>query len=87
MFGLPLQSLARVLMWLAVIVFLVAGLVYLMRWLRGADEDESSQSGDLLTSFRDIHSRGQLSDDEYRTIRSRLAARMQGELKHEEDRS
>lgn len=87
MFGLPLQSLARVLMWLAVIVFLVAGLVYLMRWLRESGDDETGQSGDLLTSFRDIHSRGQLSDDEYRTIKSRLATRMQGKLKQDEDRS
>lgn len=87
MFGLPLHSFAQVLMWLAVIVFLMAGLVYLMRWMRESGEDEVAGSGDLMTSFRDIHSRGQLSDEEYRTIKSRLAARMQGELKQDDDRS
>lgn len=87
MLGLPLQAVARVLMWLAIIVLLLAGLVYLMRRLRESDDRDAAGSGDLLTSFRDIHERGQLSDEEFREIRSRLAAKMQGELKQDDDRS
>lgn len=87
MFGLPLQAVARILMWLAVIALLLAAFVCLMRWLRERNEADESTSGDLLTSFRDIHERGQLSEEEYQTIRRRLAAKMQGELKHDDDRS
>jgi uncharacterized membrane protein len=87
MFGIPFEAVARVLFWLAVIVFLLAGLVYLMRHLRDHEENEGTGTGDLMTSFRDIHARGQLSDEEYRAIKSRLSTRMQGELKRDDDRS
>jgi uncharacterized membrane protein len=87
MFGLPLEHVARVLFWFAVIVFLLAAGAYLVRRARAAGEDAPESSGDLLTQFREIHAQGQLSDDEYRTIKSRLAAKLQGELKREEDES
>jgi hypothetical protein len=74
-------------MWLAVIVFLLAGVVYLIRRMRDAGDEPPDSSGDLLTKFRDIHAQGELSDAEYQTIRSRLAARMQSELKHNDDAS
>jgi uncharacterized membrane protein len=87
MFGLPFEAVARVLFWLAIIALLLAGVAYLMRRLREPAADEERGSGDLMTSFRDIHAQGQLSDEEYRTIKSRLATRMQGELKRDDDTS
>jgi uncharacterized membrane protein len=85
--GLPLEHVARVLFWLAVIVFLTAGVVYLIRRMRDTGNEATESSGEMLTKFRDIHAQGDLSDDEYRTIKSRLATKMQGELKHDEDAS
>ena len=87
MLGLPLEHVARVLFWLAVIVFLTAGVVYLIRRMRDTGGEPAESSGELLTKFRDIHAQGDLSDEEYRTIKSRLAAKMQSELKQDGDAS
>lgn len=87
MFGLPLEHVARVLFWLAVIMLLTAGVVYLIRRMRNTDDEAPESAGELLTKFRDIHAQGDLSDEEYRTIKSRLAARMQDELKRDDDAS
>ena len=50
------------------------------RW-RGRDSDDQHGSHELLTNFREMHARGELSDQEYRTIKTRLAAVIHAELK------
>ncbi len=42
-------------------------------------------SGDLLTKFREMHSRGVLSDEEFRTIKTTLTERLQTELKNKDE--
>ena len=37
------------------------------------DADDTDQTLEMLTQFRDLHQEGGLSDDEFRLIRSRLA--------------
>lgn len=39
--------------------------------------DDTQDPSELLSKFRDLHSRGTLSDGEYRTIKSKLAAQIQ----------
>ena len=87
MLGLPLEHVARVLLWLAVMVLLTAGVVYLIRRMRDTGGEATESSGELLTKFRDIHAQGDLSDEEFRSIKSRLAAKMQTELKHDDGAS
>ena len=84
-FGLVEASL-----WFAVIFILLAGAFTLARRYRERgsilrrlrdnttqDEDDPRQ---LLTKFRDLHSRGTLSDGEYRTIKAKLATQIQDGL-------
>ena len=35
----------------------------------------------MLTKFRDLHSKGELSDEEFRTIKTKLADQLRAELK------
>lgn len=76
--------------WLAVIVALLAGVVTLARRYRqrgsllgnfrdGATSDEDDPTL-LLSKFRDLHSRGTLSDGEYRTIKAKLATQIHARL-------
>lgn len=78
------------LFWLAVILALLAGVVTLARRYRehgsllgsfgsraSGDEDDPTL---LLTKFRDLHSRGTLGDDEYRTIKAKLATEIHANL-------
>jgi hypothetical protein len=72
----------------AVFVYLIAtGLslaavgVYVVLKFRDFAEDDAPTTSELMTTFRDLHDEGGLTDVEYRTIKSRLAEQMQAELK------
>jgi uncharacterized membrane protein len=50
------------------------------RKLRDRVDHDKHQSSELMTKFRDLHARGGLSDEEYRSIKTKLAAELQIEL-------
>ena len=68
-------------MWFAVILALLALFVFVMRRFRGSDSEVQPPASELLTKFREVHRRGGLSDDEYRTIKTKLATQIEAELK------
>lgn len=62
-------------------VFLATALGFtVVRKLRGSADHDKHQSSELMTKFRELHARGGLSDEEYRTIKTKLAAKLQIEL-------
>ena len=77
-FGNYLPELTAGLAILCVIVLLG---VYLLRKFRDRAGDDESEPGQLLTKFGEMHSRGDLSETEYRTIKTVLATEVQDELK------
>jgi hypothetical protein len=75
--GLPLALLG--------VVLAVAALGFLLaRQLVRKSPDDAGQDGptplELLTKFREVHARGGLSDEEYRTIKGKLAAEVNAGL-------
>lgn len=72
-------------LWFASILVLFAlAILFLRKWRGGAAKDRQDPS-ELLTKFRELHLRGSLSDDEYRTIKTKLATRIGSELNDIED--
>jgi uncharacterized membrane protein len=70
------EPLLRAALWFAVILGLLAlAITGLRRWRGGSAKDQEDAS-ELLTKFREVHARGGLSDDEYRTIKTKLAAQI-----------
>ena len=69
---------------LALAVFLLAvcilGLAltvhFLRKWREYSDDDQQSQDA-MLSNFREMHSRGELSDEELRKIKTDIRARIQ----------
>ena len=57
---------------------------YFVRRLRGSTEEDQVSTSDMLTKFREMHAEGVLSDEEYRTIKTNLSARLQNEIKDNE---
>lgn len=54
--------------------------VWAIGWLRShfrEDSDDADGTLEMLTQFRELHQEGGLSDDEFRSIRSRLSRRVQ----------
>ena len=66
---------------LAVVVMVVIVGLIVAGSLRGRDRDDEQDTHQMLTKFREMHAKGELSDQEYRTIKTQLAAKMQAALK------
>ena len=66
---------------MAAIIALLALAITVMRRWRGGSADDQPSANELLTKFREMHSRGGLSDTEYRTIKTKLATQIEIELK------
>lgn len=75
---------ARLVLWCAGLGMAIAVAVYIVATVRGgfrASDDDNSDASELLTKFREIHAEGGLSDEEFRTIKTRLTDELSHELK------
>ena len=70
---------------LAALAILVAMGVYLAEKIRAGAVQKEPSASELLTKFREMHSRGVLSDEEFRTIKTTLTERLQTELKGKDE--
>ena len=67
--------------WLAVAA--VVGFYLIGKFRHGFRQSDQGPSN-LLDNFRELHTRGQLSDEEYRNIKSKLAVRLRDEMRKSE---
>ena len=81
------HPLSKAALWFAVIFALSALAVWCLRRWRGGSLDAQPMANDLLTKFRELHGRGSLSDEEYRTIKTKLARQLETELKENDQTS
>ena len=72
---------AQIVFWVAVTAIAVAIGIYVVSRVRVGMRITETPVNDMLTNFRELHSRGELSDGEYRTIKATLSARLERELK------
>lgn len=68
----------------AIAAMTAIGALVLSRF-RDAAEKGRIEASDTLSKFREMHSQGQLSDEEFRTIKAKLAAELRRELKDSEE--
>jgi uncharacterized membrane protein len=73
--------------WFAVIFALSALAILGLRKWRGGAFETRPRASELLTKFREMHGRGSLSDDEYRTIKTKLARELEDELRNNDQTS
>jgi uncharacterized membrane protein len=76
---------AQLTLWCAAAAFLVAVGFYIIRRFPRREENGKVRTSEMMTTFRDLHSQGELSDEEYRTIKGKLAARLK-ELSRDDER-
>ncbi|MCC6493677.1 MAG: hypothetical protein IT424_11730 [Pirellulales bacterium] len=65
----------------AAIFTLTAIVIAVARRYRGRAVHDQLDRHRLLSNFRDLYDRGGLSDEEFRTIKSKLATELKAELK------
>jgi uncharacterized membrane protein len=81
------EPLLRAALWFAAIFVLLALAVAIVRRWRGGSADDQPSSSELLTKFRELHVRGTLSEDEYRTIKTKLATQLEAKLSNSDKTS
>lgn len=81
MLEFPTIPLAQALLMLGLGVAVMAAAVFFARRYRDDDGEDRVDANILLTKFRESHSQGDLNDEEFRTIKTQLASRLQEELK------
>jgi len=64
---------------MAVLAVMLAVSYWGLRRFRDYIGQDQTLDADLLTNYRELHEQGIITDAEYRTIKSRLNARMQRE--------
>jgi uncharacterized membrane protein len=67
--------------WLAVLAAMIAVGIYFIKKIRTKTLQHEPVASELLSKFRDLHSQGELTDEEFRTIKTTLTAQLQNELK------
>lgn len=65
---------------IALLIVFVAVAAYVIGKIRAKTLQHDPQAGRLLSKFRELHSKGQISDAEFRTIKTTLAAQLREEL-------
>ncbi len=78
---------ASIVFLLALSATLVAVGVYVIGKFRAGIRDREPQSSEWLTNFQEMHDQGELNEEEFRTIKAMLAARLQQELNDTDETS
>jgi len=74
-------STAQLVLGLSAVAILVAVGIYVAGRVKSSVREDGITTNELLTNFRELHSQGELSDVEYRTIKAMLSARLQEEIR------
>jgi hypothetical protein len=72
---------AELVVWAALGAMAIAVAAYVIGKIRAEPAQNEPDPSDLISKFRDLHTRGELSDAEFRTIKTKLGTRLQEELK------
>ncbi len=71
---------AQIIVGVAVIAVLVAIGVYVVGRMRSELNDQPQNTSDVMSTFRELHEEGELSDEEYKSIKAKLSASLKQEI-------
>jgi len=76
----------RFILALAILAIMTAIAAYVVSKIRTKTLQREPRASELLSKFREMHSRGVLTDAEFRTIKTALAEQLQKELNDNSER-
>lgn len=68
-------------LWVGVLAVFLTIAYYVISTIRPKPVQKERRASQWLSKFRELHSEGELSDEEFRTIKTTLATQLQEELK------
>ncbi len=78
---------AQAVLWAAILAALVLIGVFIVAKFRESAVGTAPETSDLLSSFREMQQQGDLSETEFRTIKTQLGATLQNQLTDSGDKS
>lgn|GEM_PF-1404307 len=75
----------ELIIWVAVVAGLIAVGWYLLGLIRSQAAKSEPTASELLSSYREMHEQGEISESEYREIKTVLASRLRAELDNAEE--
>jgi uncharacterized membrane protein len=72
---------ASAVLWVTVLLVMLAVGYYVVRRYRDRIDDDRQTASELLTNFREMRQEGDISEMEFRTIKTVLGRKLQDELK------
>ena len=70
----------RVVIWLGALAALATIIWYVVEKIRSKSAQKEPSASQWLSKYRELHSKGELSDEEFRTIKTNLALQRHREL-------
>lgn len=80
------DTLGQLVVGLGILLILVIVAALLVQRFRGGAADKGLTTKELITNFEEMRTRGDISDADYRKVKSVLATQFQGELKDGKDK-
>lgn len=81
------ETLVQLFLWLGVLAGLLVLAVLVVQRFRGSAVSKGSTESELLTKFQEMRHEGDISETEYRTIKSVLGAGLQRNVKGDKDKA
>ena len=78
------DPIVQLVIWIAVFSALVAIAVFVSLRIRAESVQKEPVASEMLSKFRELRGQGDLSEEEFRTIKTALAEQLQEELKDNE---
>ena len=79
------DTLAQLALGMGILIALVVAGAMIVQRFRGGAADKALDANELFANFEEMHSRGDITDADYRKIKSVLGAKLHGELKDDKD--
>jgi hypothetical protein len=79
------EALVRIALLFAAIAALTGLGALVVSKFRGSTKDEERPTSQMLSNFRNLHEQGELSETEFRNIKTLLSDKIQEELKDSEE--
>ncbi len=67
--------------WTAILAVLLLVAKYVLGKTRAVSVQEEPDDNEMISKFRELHAKGELSDAEFRTIKTTLGARLKAKIK------
>jgi hypothetical protein len=84
---LSAETLTQAVLALGVLLGLIVAGVLIVQKFRGGAVDKGISTNELLSNFQEMRGRGDISDADFRKIKSVLGAELHGELKDGKDKA